>query len=402
MNTVLVVEDEKNIWLGIASMVRRAPVPVAQVLECGNGEEALRLLHEHPADVVFTDLRMPRMDGIELVARLQRLENPPLVVVISGYDDFDYAVKMLRLGVRDYILKPVERQKVFEVLEKLEAELGRHARRRAGAQTAALQMARAAMLGTAPDEAALGALAAHYGSALLEAPYTVVCLLLGTLPGLLPPGVHSLGEMDGQLVLLAETTALPALKSRLLKDRAAGFSQGHQGFDTLSAAYGQAWAARKAACLRGMPFTYDTPAHTGKDPATDQLVTQVIHLLGTADAAAARRVLGEILLWAQNGRLSPDGFAATAEALVAGISGAYAVFPGQVEALAALGSPWRFEAAFAWYEALCQWMEGFAALFAGEQENQSRRKIHDAVAYLRGHYTEPIDMAVVSNQVSMN
>ena len=123
MKTVLIVEDEKMIRQGIKVMVQRSGVPVEVIIECNNGETALDVIREQKVDVMFTDIRMPKMDGIELVRRMQECEHIPLTVAISGYDDFSYAVEMLRTGVREYLLKPVERQKIKEVLEKLEQEL---------------------------------------------------------------------------------------------------------------------------------------------------------------------------------------------------------------------------------------------------------------------------------------
>ena len=108
MKTLLIVEDEKMIRQGIKTMVQRSGVPVEVILECNNGETALEVIREHKIDVMFTDIRMPKMDGIELVKQMQSCEHIPLTVAISGYDDFAYAVEMLRNGVREYILKPIE------------------------------------------------------------------------------------------------------------------------------------------------------------------------------------------------------------------------------------------------------------------------------------------------------
>ena len=60
MNTLLVVEDEKLIRQGIVAMIRRSSVPVEEILECRNGEEALEILRKQRVDVMFTDIRMPK------------------------------------------------------------------------------------------------------------------------------------------------------------------------------------------------------------------------------------------------------------------------------------------------------------------------------------------------------
>ena len=123
MKTVLIVEDEKMIRQGIKSMILRSGVPVEVLMECVNGEMALEILQNQKVDVMFTDIRMPKMDGIELVHKMQELEHIPLTVVVSGYDDFSYAVEMMRYGVREYLLKPVERQKIKEIMQNFEQEL---------------------------------------------------------------------------------------------------------------------------------------------------------------------------------------------------------------------------------------------------------------------------------------
>ena len=123
MKSVLLVEDEKFNRQGMRYMIQRSGVPVDVILECGNGEEALELLRYQKVDVMFTDIRMPRMDGIELVKEVEKLPDAPLMVAVSGYDDFAYAVEMLRSGVREYLLKPVDRDKVCQVMRMLQEEL---------------------------------------------------------------------------------------------------------------------------------------------------------------------------------------------------------------------------------------------------------------------------------------
>ncbi len=122
MNTILIAEDEKFIRKGLVTMVRRSGVPVETILEARDGEEALELLRQNQVDLLITDIRMPKMDGIALVSQLGALDHQPMVLVISGYDDFSYAVEMLRSGAFDYLLKPVERERLFEALEKLEGQ----------------------------------------------------------------------------------------------------------------------------------------------------------------------------------------------------------------------------------------------------------------------------------------
>lgn len=120
MHTLLIVEDEKLIRKGMATMAARCSVHIDEIIESRNGVEALEILKSRRIDTVFMDIRMPKMDGLELIRHIDELEEKPDVVVLSGYDDFNYAVEMLKHGVFDYVLKPVKRETVEELLTKLE------------------------------------------------------------------------------------------------------------------------------------------------------------------------------------------------------------------------------------------------------------------------------------------
>ena len=128
MRTILLVEDEKMIRRGFKKTIQMSGIPVEAILECDNGLQALEILREHPVDVMFTDIQMPGMDGIELVRRVNQMDNRPVIVAVSGYDDFTYAVEMLRSGVKEYLLKPVGVDQILAILKKLDEELKSNAR----------------------------------------------------------------------------------------------------------------------------------------------------------------------------------------------------------------------------------------------------------------------------------
>ena len=74
MKRLVIVEDEKMIRQGIRAMVQRSNVPIEEIVECRNGLECLEKVREEPADVVITDIRMPKMDGIAFVKELAKME----------------------------------------------------------------------------------------------------------------------------------------------------------------------------------------------------------------------------------------------------------------------------------------------------------------------------------------
>ena len=106
MLKVLVVEDEELIRKGIILTVDWASLDCVVVGEAANGEEALEAVERFHPSLIITDLKMPRMDGIELLHRLREQGNRAYVIILTAYDSFTYAQSALRLGAVDFLLKP--------------------------------------------------------------------------------------------------------------------------------------------------------------------------------------------------------------------------------------------------------------------------------------------------------
>lgn len=118
MHTVLVVDDEAIVCQGIKEFLEQSDLPIEQVLTASNGYEALDYLRMENVDLVLTDIQMDGMNGIELMESILS-ENPDVpVVVISAHDEFDYAQKCIRLGARDYLIKPVLLSQLIDIVGK--------------------------------------------------------------------------------------------------------------------------------------------------------------------------------------------------------------------------------------------------------------------------------------------
>ena len=109
MIRVIVAEDDPL----AASIFRRMLGPEFQVTSFGNGEDALRYFAANGADIVLTDLRMPRLGGLELLARIKELNADTIVFVITGYSLLEDAVKAIKQGAYDYIAKPFDPEDVL-------------------------------------------------------------------------------------------------------------------------------------------------------------------------------------------------------------------------------------------------------------------------------------------------
>jgi two-component system, response regulator YesN len=116
---VLIVDDEPIIRRGLVSMMNRVKFSLTDIRMASNGVKALQVLEDYEADIVFTDIRMPQMNGLELCQYISEHYRHILMVVISGYEDFTYAQKCLSYGVKHYLLKPITTVDMNKILDDL-------------------------------------------------------------------------------------------------------------------------------------------------------------------------------------------------------------------------------------------------------------------------------------------
>lgn len=118
---MLIVDDEAVICEGLRYTIDWTKLGVEVVGEAYDGKEALALIEEHGVQLVLSDIRMDGMDGLELAKQLRQRHPAVQVVMISGYEDFEYARQAIRLGVGDYLLKPVDIEELSAVVNKIVA-----------------------------------------------------------------------------------------------------------------------------------------------------------------------------------------------------------------------------------------------------------------------------------------
>jgi two-component system response regulator LytT len=115
---VLAVDDEPPALEDLTYLLR-GDRRVGRVLTAGSSDEALRLLEDESVEAVFLDIRMPGLDGLDLVRVLGRFARPPAVVFVTAYEDF--AVDAFALKACDYLLKPVGRERLAEAVRRVAA-----------------------------------------------------------------------------------------------------------------------------------------------------------------------------------------------------------------------------------------------------------------------------------------
>ena len=124
MYKVVVVEDEEIVRKGIIFTINWEALNCMIAGEASNGEEGADVIRRLSPDIIVTDLKMPRMDGVEMIEMLRSEGNRAKFIILTAYGDFKYAQSAVKLGVSDYLLKPLKdgdlEQSVTRILSQLE------------------------------------------------------------------------------------------------------------------------------------------------------------------------------------------------------------------------------------------------------------------------------------------
>ncbi|MBN2221116.1 MAG: response regulator [Vallitaleaceae bacterium] len=123
MKRLVVFDDEYVVVQGVRAMIKKLSLNFEIVGEAYDGVSALEVLENTRPDVIMTDIRMPGYTGLELLEKAKDIVPEAVCIIISGYQEFEYARKALHLGVKDYIDKPITLDKVKKVFLEVEQEI---------------------------------------------------------------------------------------------------------------------------------------------------------------------------------------------------------------------------------------------------------------------------------------
>ncbi|NLO85977.1 MAG: response regulator [Clostridiales bacterium] len=396
MKTILIAEDEKFIRLGLKAMISRGTVPVEEILEARDGEEALAIIQSRPIDLLVTDIRMPKMDGMTLVKRLHALPHPPMVLVISGFDDFNYAVSMLRNGVSDYLLKPVERQKMHDALMKLEGQYQARQHAQQDDRIKYQQTLRQIMMAQSDTDE-------HYSQALQryekEFPvHSYIAYYTESSPEAVPADVLIIPALDQRQLYVVPEASQEQMQSLL--GIPIGGSVVHQGIHELRDSYIEALAAWRWSFFTGMLEMHRQDGHYERLSISGQQLANHSSLAHGEEVDALLKTQADLVA---NALASPDSFSALCLDFINELCTTYRNLIDPASEPTKFSSIWQFHHIENYLQELSMWMDIFCARIEHEfSDYDNKKKIRQAVNYVRDHFSQLINMTMVSNEVSMN
>ncbi|MCM2536206.1 response regulator [Neobacillus pocheonensis] len=123
MLKILLVDDEVLERKGLAKMITDAIEDIRVIGEAANGRKAIEMAEEHRPDIIFMDIKMPGIDGVQAVKEIKKLLPSTRFIMVSAFNTFEYAKEVMQQGVKEYILKPSRKQDILAAIERVSTEI---------------------------------------------------------------------------------------------------------------------------------------------------------------------------------------------------------------------------------------------------------------------------------------
>ena len=119
---VLIIDDEENIRFLLCNFLKKFEIELQNVGTCDNGEEGLELCKKLSPDLIISDIRMPKMSGLELLRKVRETNKNCFCIFVSAYTEFSYVHEAIKNGAVDYILKPIQEEELYKIIRKVVGE----------------------------------------------------------------------------------------------------------------------------------------------------------------------------------------------------------------------------------------------------------------------------------------
>jgi len=443
MHKVLLVDDEVFARTGLRGLIPWNSLGFEIVAEAENGEEALQKIREEQPDVVVTDIRMPVLDGLQLIRTVkeQNIANPRFII-ISGYNDFKYAQQAVRFGVEDFILKPIDEAELSETLKRVAESLKHERLLEAGRPALHLSLLESLLTGRLDGPYIPGAAAALGLPSGRE-----ICYIVAEVNDVgAEPGAQAEGAGDWKEELVRAATALTGGRKPLLYEHdewTAGLlllsgeclrpweelAEALRASVRLDAGILRLYVGEPASTPEQIPLSYRSAMHamackyaldgqpvlTAKDAdgaalvrteLPPELYDRLLHAMEELDVHGAEAALDEMFDMFRSSRFAPDAVAASIDRLIRVVNRTVRTMEGDEHALAGC------TALAGWRErpTTLQGLRQLAAAFVAEaseymaelRKEKAKGSIHKIRQYIERHFRENINLKVIAQQYYMN
>lgn len=441
MKKLLIVDDEKNIRVGLKIMIEREFPSAYTIVMASNGAEALEVFKTDGADIIITDIRMPVMDGITLLEQLSVEvggERKPAVVILSGYDDFEYAKCAIRYRVKDYLLKPIRRDELFEILlhihkeqeeqefsvKKIEREAEQFRKELRSSRLRGLLQQQEVQLEPEQQEELNG----------LEVPFTVGVLnyyfndgtrmkateVQGLVERLMGPIEKCFSEIltdwEGKLVLIGTSSQSFMELSRQAEAReitglSIGISSEGKGLEELRSCYKEACRALQYTFLfpqEGFLNYEDVSQKRRNFPLPKEELRKLLNMLGTEREKEIKCLLSVIFQTEYLKEMDLSYLESVGQSINEQVLDEVFRLYGEasVEVLKlyrTVGNMYNYRHFHDYYRALENLLLSVSDYIVGVRSAHTEHAdMEEALNYIEKNYARPLNMAMVSNHVSLN
>lgn len=123
MYKVMIIDDEETIREGMRSVINWEEHNCTIVAEAEDGDEGVQLITELKPDIILTDVRMPGLNGLEMISQIKELHQQCIIIILTGFREFEYAQQAVKLGAFRLILKPTNTDELLQTIDDAVAEL---------------------------------------------------------------------------------------------------------------------------------------------------------------------------------------------------------------------------------------------------------------------------------------
>lgn len=342
--------------------------------------------------------------NIELVKRIQDLEEKPQIIVVSGYDDFNYAVEALRHGVREYLLKPIERDKINGILVKINEELEDKKAKNSVIRQIGNQQLKYLILNQKINDEEIKNIEEQFSTHTFTDGYVVCQCNAGLELSIQNNNVIVLNDVDDYCVIIGKEKELSSLLTNELKNYSVGISKVHEGIRELREAYLDAVSARKEAFVKCVPFCYYKEDRNEYETIPDDFADQFVQLFGTGKMEGSLSKLSGIQFKAKNNKISLERLLEVTDQILAKLIETYErMIEFNMKEFNKLKDPLRYQNADEYYDLFFGWIRQMQQVILEEfNDYKNKEKINTAIGYIHENYSKDLNMAVVSNYISMN